>query len=54
MEGELVNYALEDHLRGASTLRANSHGSQVPLVLASPNLEAKSQLLSLKKPLKYG
>ena len=29
-------------------------GSQVPLMLASPNMEAKSQLLSLKKALKYG
>ena len=27
-------------------------GSQVPLTLASPNMEAKSQVLSLKKPLK--
>ena len=27
--------------------------SSVPLMLASPNIEAKSQLLSLKKPLKY-
>jgi hypothetical protein len=28
-------------------------GSQVPLVWASPNMKAKSQLLSFKKPLKY-
>jgi hypothetical protein len=28
--------------------------SQVPLMLANPNMEAKSQLLSLKKSLKYG
>jgi hypothetical protein len=28
-------------------------GSQVPLMLASPNMEAKSQLLNLKGPLKY-
>jgi hypothetical protein len=39
--------------------RAGSHGvpcpeSQVPLILASPNMEALSQLLSLKKPLNYG
>ena len=26
-------------------------GSQVPLMLASPNMEAKFQVLSLKKPL---
>ena len=29
-------------------------GSQVPLLLASTNMEAKSQLLSLKTPLEYG
>jgi hypothetical protein len=29
-------------------------GSQVPFMLASPNMEVKSQLLSLKKPLKHG
>ena len=39
-------------------LKAGSHGvprpkSQVPLMLASPNPKVKSQLLSLKKPLKY-
>ena len=28
--------------------------SQVPLMLASHNMDAKSQLASLKKPLKYG
>ena len=28
--------------------------SQVPLMLASPNMEKKYQLLNLKKPLKYG
>ena len=28
-------------------------GSQVPLTLASPNMEAKSQLLRFKKSLKY-
>ena len=28
--------------------------SQIPLLLASPYVEAKSHLLSLKKPLKYG
>ena len=28
--------------------------SQVPLVLASPNMEAKSKLLSFQKPFKYG
>ena len=26
---------------------------QVPLMLASPNIKAESQLLSIKKPLKY-
>ena len=30
-----------------------SRKSQVPLMLASPNMEAKSQLLSLEKPLKF-
>ena len=40
-------------------LRAGSQGvpkpkSQVPLMLASPNMEATSQLLSTKKPSKYG
>ena len=38
-------------------IRAGSHGgskSQVMLMLASPNMEAKSQFLSIKKPLKYG
>ena len=29
-------------------------GSQVPLMLASLNMEAKYELLSLKKPLKHG
>ena len=29
-------------------------GSQVPLVLASPNMEANPQLLNLIKPLKQG
>ena len=29
-------------------------GSQVPLMLASPHMKVKSQLLNLKKPLKYG
>ena len=28
--------------------------SQVSVMLASANMEAKSQLLSLKKPIKYG
>ena len=28
-------------------------GSQVTLILASPNMEANSQILSVKKPLKY-
>ena len=28
-------------------------GSQVPLTLSNPNMEAKPQLLSLKKPFKY-
>ena len=28
--------------------------SWIPLMLASPNMEAKSQVLSLYKPLKYG
>ena len=27
--------------------------SKVPFMLANPNMEAKTQLLSLKKPLKY-
>ena len=27
---------------------------QVPLMFANPNVEQKSQLLSLKTPLKYG
>ena len=34
-------------------LRASSHGSQVPLMLAHPNMKAESQLVSLHKPLKY-
>jgi hypothetical protein len=42
-----------------SLLWASSHGvpsskSQVPPKLATPNMEAKSQLLSLEKPLKHG
>jgi hypothetical protein len=28
--------------------------SQVSLMIASPNMKAKSQLLNLKKPLKHG
>jgi hypothetical protein len=39
MEGEPVNYMVEDHLRGASTLRVSSHGSQV----LSPTHVSKSQ-----------
>jgi hypothetical protein len=39
-------------------IRAGSHRipslkAQVPLMLANPNMEVKSQFLSLKKPLKY-
>jgi len=39
-------------------IRANSHGvpspkSQVPLILTCPNMEAKCQLLNLKKQLQY-
>ena len=33
--------------------RSGSHGSQVPPMWTSPALEAKSQLLSLKRPIKY-
>ena len=37
-------------------LRAGSHGVPSPksLISTSPNIEAKYQLLDLKKPLKYG
>ena len=38
-------------------IRIGSHGglkSQVPLILANPKMKTKSQLLSLKKPLKCG
>ena len=33
--------------------KASSHGSQVPLLLASSNMKTKSQLLNLKKSFKY-
>ena len=35
-------------------LRPVHMGFQVPLMLTSPNMETKSQLLNLKKPFKYG
>ena len=35
----------------SSQLRAGSHRSQVPFMLAGPNIEAKSQLFNLKRPL---
>jgi hypothetical protein len=42
--------------RGPQTVGQVHKGpkSQAPLMLASPNMEAKSQLWSLNKPLKYG
>jgi hypothetical protein len=37
-----------------TVLRVNSHGSRVPLVLANPNMEVESRLLSIMNLVKYG
>ena len=39
--------------RNDLVVRTGSHGLPIPLMLASPNMKAKSHLLSLMEPLKY-
>ena len=52
--GENVRVGIERTRKRSQGWFTWSPTSQVPLMLASPNMEAKSQLLNLKKPLKYG